>query len=165
LKLKCLREDVLGKRVWRASLVFLGLAALLVTAFTLEADLGFPAATTLRIATAAACLVFIYQIGEKAFPGERWPRVALAFALMVNVGVFFTPLVERPPSRGELMLFALPDTIVVLVAWLAALLSTGPAADDHQRAVRQQLILGLIIAVAVCATLFSLILIQPQSRP
>jgi Na+-translocating ferredoxin:NAD+ oxidoreductase RnfA subunit len=162
--LKCSWEDALSNRVWRVILVFLGLVALLVMAFTLEADLGFPAATTLRIATAAACLVFIYQIGGKAFPGERWPRIALAFAVIVNVGVFFTPLVDRPPSRGELMLFALPDTIVVLVAWLTALLSTGPAADDHQRAVRQQLILGLVIAVAVCATLFSLILIQPQSH-
>jgi len=63
------------------------------------------------------------------------------------------------------MVFALPDAIVVLVAWLAALLSTGPAADDHQRAVRQQVILGLILAVAICATLFSLILIAPHSRP
>jgi len=53
------------------------------------------------------------------------------------------------------MLFALPDAIILLLARLA----TFSADDDHRRAQRQMLILGLIVAVVFCAILYSLLLL------
>ena len=41
----------------------LGIVVVLVIGFTLEDEVGIPVATTLRIATAAICLLFIYKIG------------------------------------------------------------------------------------------------------
>jgi hypothetical protein len=117
-----LGEGELGLRLRQAGLALLGIAAFVITAFALEDYLGLPSATTLRIATAAACLIFIYNVGTHDFPGARWPRVALLVALLADVAIFFTPLVDRPPSRGELMLFALPDLVIFLLAWLVSLL-------------------------------------------
>ena len=55
------------------------------------------------------------------------------------------------------MIFALPDAIIVL----AVLSATYSVTNVHQRAVRQQMILGLILAVAFCAVILSLTLIGP----
>lgn len=134
-----------------------------MTGFTLEDEVGIPFASTFRVGCAAACLLFIYKLGTD-YPGERWPRFSLWIALIVNIGIFFTPLVDRPASRGELMLFALPDAIVVLVALLVERCVSYPVADVHQRAVRQQIILGLVLAIAFCAILFTLVLIAPDKR-
>ncbi len=133
----------------------LGIVVVLVIGFTLEDEVGIPVATTLRIATAAICLLFIYKIGLD-YPGERWPRISLWIALVVNVAVFFTPLVDRPPSRGELMLFALPDAVVVMTARIASY----RVADVHQRANRQLMILGLSVAVLSCVGVLGLTWMQ-----
>ena len=142
----------------------LGIVALLVIGITLEDEAGIPLAMTVRIAGASICLLFIYRLGRD-FPGEQWPRIGFWISLVVNIGIFFTPLVDRPISRGELMLFALPDAIVVLVAMSVERMVSYPAVDVHQRAVRQQIILGLVLAIAFCAILFTLVLIDPRTGP
>ena len=54
------------------------------------------------------------------------------------------------------MLFALPDAVILLAARIASY----QVVDEHQRAMRQQMILALIVAVAFCATLFGLALME-----
>lgn len=147
-------------RLAKAGVALVGIAAFLVIGFFLENDLGVPFYTTYRIGCAAVCLFLIFQFGAD-YPGERWPRVALVIALLVNVGIFFTPLVEGHASRGEIMLFLAPDAVVVL----AARTVSYPVVDDHQRAVRGQLIVGSILAAALCAILFSLVLLSPHTDP
>jgi FtsH-binding integral membrane protein len=148
----------LGSTLRRVSLALLGVVAFVIISIALEDEIGLPFNTTYRVVCAAMCLVFIFKLGLD-YRGERWPRASFWVALLVNVGLFFTPLVNRPASRGELMLFALPDAIVVLAARIASY----PVADEHQRAMRQQMILGLIVAVAFCATLFALMLMEPHT--
>jgi hypothetical protein len=143
------REAVL----WAASLLLL-----LIVGFTLEDDAGIPFDTTFRIACVGFCQFFIYKLRAE-YPAERWPRIGFWLCLIVNIAVFFTPLVDRSSSRGELMLFALPDAIVVLTA----LIASYPVTDVHQRAMRQQMILGLVVAIAFCAVLFTLTLIDPHT--
>jgi Na+-translocating ferredoxin:NAD+ oxidoreductase RnfA subunit len=147
----------------RLGLTFLGIFTFVAIAIGLESEVGIPFATTFRVACAAICLGFIWSLGRD-FPRERWPRISLWVALLVNIVIFWTPLVNRPASRGELMLFALPDAIIVLVILLAERIVTYPAVDDHQRAIRQQIILGLVLAVAICAILFTLVLLAPRTR-
>jgi len=133
----------------------LALVALLVVGFALEDAVGIPFDTTYRVACAAMCLFFIYRLGLE-FPGQRWPRTSLGIALLINVGIFFTPLVDGPTSRGELMLFALPDAVVVLAASIASYRVN----DVHQRATWQTMILGLIVALVFCVGLFAVTLTQ-----
>lgn len=133
----------------------LSVLALLVVGFVLEDVAGIPFDTTYRVACAAMCLLFIYKLALE-FPGQHWPRTSLLIALLINVGIFFTPLVNRPTSRGELMLFALPDAVVVLAASIACY----RANDVHQRATRQTMILGLVVAFVFCVGLFAVTLTQ-----
>ncbi len=133
-----------------------GVIGAVLIGVALENDLGIPFATTYRVACAVACLTFIVKLG-KDYPSARWPRVAFCVSLFINVLLFLTPVVDRPASRGELMIFALPDAIIVLVA----LIVSYKLVDVHQRAIRQNMILGLIVAVVFCALLFSLILVNP----
>jgi len=53
----------------------------------------------------------------------------------------------------------LPDAVI----FMAARTWTYPVTDVHQRAVRQQLIIGLILAIAVCAIFMSILLIPPHT--
>lgn len=153
-----------GEAVARASkrreavLWVLSLLGLIVIGIMLEDDVGIPFATTLRVACVGFCQFFIYKLGAD-YPGEQWPRVSFWAALAVSIAIFFTPLVDRPASRGELMLFAPPDAILTLTARIASY----PVADDHQRAMRQQMILGLIVAIAFCVILFGLTLVEKQT--
>jgi hypothetical protein len=142
-------------RLWHVSLALLGIVALVIISFLLEDEIGVPVDTSYRIICAAACLIFIYKLGAD-YPGERWPQISLWVALLVNVAIFFTPLVNRHASRGEVMLFALPDAVVVLVAVIASY----RAVDIHQRATRQTMILGLIVALVFCVGLFAITLAQ-----
>jgi undecaprenyl pyrophosphate phosphatase UppP len=148
----------LGPRQRRLSLALLGTIAFVIIGIALKSQIGLPLDTTYRVACAAICLAFIFKLGSD-YHGERWPRTSLWIALLLNVGLFFTPLVNRPASRGELMLFALPDAIIVLAARIASY----SVVDEHQRAMRQQMILGLIVAVSFCAILFALALIEPHT--
>lgn len=143
----------LRSRLGRAILALGGIFAFVAVAILLEDDMGLPFDTTYRVACAAACLALIVKLARD-YPGERWPRISLGFALLVNVAIFFTPLVDRPTSRGELMIFALPDAIVVLVARLVSY----RVVDVDQRAMRMHIIFGLVVAVVFCSTLFALVL-------
>jgi hypothetical protein len=78
--------------------------------------------------------------------------------MLVNAGIFFTPLVDGPASRGEIMLFAAPDAVIVL----AVRTVTISAVDEHQRAVRGQLIVGLVLAAALCAIFLASALVSPR---
>ncbi|MCW6536292.1 hypothetical protein [Sphingomonas lycopersici] len=130
------------------------IAMVLTIAITLENKIGIPIALTLRIICASVCLYVMYKIGSD-YPGQKWPRVALALAVVFNFAMFFSPLAKLPASKGDIMFFAVPDAVI----FLAARTFTYPAFDTHQRAVRQQLIVGFILALAVCAILMSILLI------
>jgi hypothetical protein len=136
----------------------LGIGAFVLIASALQQEVGVPFDTTYRVMCAAACLIFIWNL-RSYYPGEGWPRVGLWIALFVNVSLFFTPLFHRPSSRGELMLFALPDAIVLLIARIASY----HVADTHQRAMRMHMIFGLVIAVTFCTVLFALALNEPST--
>ncbi len=115
-----------------------------------------PFAVTFRVGCAGGCLIFIYMIGSD-YPGERWPRIALFIALLFNVGMFFSPLAGFPASKGDILFFGVPDLVILL----AARAFSYPVADAHRRAVRQQLFVGLILALAFCAMILSILLFHP----
>ena len=142
----------------RSCLALLGTIAFAVVSISLATQAGIPFDTSYRVACATMCLVFIFKLGSD-YPESRWPRISFWIAFAVNIGLFFTPLVDRQASRGEVMLFALPDAIIVLVA----LIISYPVLDEHQRAMRQQMVLGLVVAVAFCALLFALTLMGPHA--
>ena len=152
------RKFSFKSRLVRLGLALLGIAGFVAVGSVLENEAGIPFDTTYRVACAAACLLFIKKL-RLDYPEETWPWASLWIALLVNVGIFFTPLVDRPSSRGELMLFALPDAVVVLVARIASYRVT----DVHQRAARQTMILGLVVALVFCVGLFALTLAEPHT--
>ncbi len=138
-----------GARVKKLGLILLGIIAFVIVAAVLDAG-GIPFDLTYRVACAGVCLWFIHTL--KIDPPEAgWRRIGLGSAAVVNVALFFTPVVDRPSSRGELMLFAIPDLVVVLAARIATLRPV----DVEQRAKRIQLIACLVIAGAVCAGLLA----------
>ncbi len=141
----------------RLGLALGGIIGAIAIGIALEKDLGIPFDTSYRVACAIACLAFVFKL-QRDYPTEKWPKAGLLGAGIINISLFFTPLVSRPASRGELMIFALPDAIVVL----AALIAFYKVETVHQRAVRQQMVLGLIIALGFSAVMFTLILIGPQ---
>ena len=141
----------MGSKFQRAGLVLLGAVSFVIIGAALEYETGFPVDTTFRLGCAAICLAFILKLGRD-YPGERWPRISFWLALLVNLGLFLTPLVDRPASRGEIMLFALPDTAIVLMARIVSY----PAVNEYQRAMRQQMILGMIAAVVSFSVLYAL---------
>lgn len=141
--------------------VLLGIVFCLTFGIVLENETGFPFYSTYRIVCAGMCLGLMAKVSSE-YPGERWPWVALSIALATNIVFFFTPLFDRPASRGEIMLFALPDVAI----FMAARVVSFPVTDDHQRAVRQQLIVGVMLAIAFSTILLSTALIPArQDRP
>lgn len=144
--------------LWRFYLALLGIVAFLTLAIGLDHYTGVLFAFTFHVACASACLFFIAKIGLD-YPGERWPRIALVIALLVNIGLFFSPLRHLPASKGDILLFRAPDAAIMLATRTFSYRVT----NDHQRAVRQQMILGLILASALCAALLSLVLIHPHT--
>jgi len=131
----------------KVGLVLLGVIVFVIVALVLDAG-GIPFDLTYRVACAGACLWFIHTLRIDP-PEAGWRRIGLGLAALVNVALFFTPVVDRPSSRGELMIFAIPDLVVVLAVRIAALRPV----DVDQRARRVQLIACLVIASAVCAGL------------
>ena len=136
-------------RLARVALSLVGIVAFVAAALVLQEEVGIPFDTTFRVVCAGACLFFIARFARES-PGERWIWVGFWISAVVDVAMFFTPVLQGPVSRGEIMLFGFPDAIVLLIARLA----TYEAADAHRRAVRQQLVLGLILGLAFCALLF-----------
>lgn len=143
----------------RLALAFGCVIGAVAIGIALENDAGIPVDTSYRVGCAFACLVFIFKL-QRDYPTERWPKLGLIGSTLLNLLIFFTPLVARPASRGELMLFASPDAIVVLTA----LIASYKVETVHQRAVRQQMIFGLIVALGFSAVIFTLILIGPHPQ-
>lgn len=148
-------DCVLKTRLLNLLLALSGIAAFFVLGVTLEREFGIKLDTTYRLGCAGICLTLLAYLAAQ-YRGERWPWIAFALALLVNLGLFLTPLFDRPASRGEIMLFAFPDTILFLTARIA----TYRVADVHQRAMRQQMALALLLAVAFGGILFFLMLIR-----
>ena len=95
-------------------------------------------------------------LAEVDFPGEKWPQRVFWVSLLVNIGVLFSPLVDRPASRGELALFLLPDGFVVLIAMIAHNQALA-------RSVRAQLIATVVVFTAACAALLALVILQSSA--
>jgi hypothetical protein len=150
-----------GSRLRRTSLLLFGVGFLILFGMLLQSEFGLPFDTTYRVACAAMCIVFIYGLNSE-YPGEKWIGVAAIISIIANIALFCTPLVDQPTSRGEVMFFALPDAAIVLGVRIASYRVT----NDHQRAMRQQMILGFIVAVAFGAVILGLTLVAPRSaRP
>lgn len=145
----------------RLGAALLGLIVFVTLAITLQEKLAIPFAWTFRVACAGACLVFIGKVGSE-YPGERWPRIAILIALMFNVGFFFSPLAHLPASKGDILLFGLPDAAILLTARIISYRLT----DVHRRAVRQQMIFGLVLALAFYAIILTMMFIPaaPHSK-
>ena len=149
---------MLSSRLLRLCIVFLGIIAFVLIAVELEGHLGIPVAFTFRVACASACLFLIAKLGAD-YPGERWPQISFVMALLFNIALFFSPLSKFPASKGDILFFGMPDAAIVL----AARIVTYRVADDHQRAVRQQMILGLILSLAFCAIVLSIMFIPDRT--
>ena len=145
-------------RLLRGCLFLLGIVAIIALSIVLESKAGIPFKTTYRVACAIGCLIFLANIGSD-YPGERWPRIALLVALLFNIALFFSPFARLPESKGDLLFFAAPDAAIMLVARIA----TYRVTDVHQRAVRQQMILGLFVALVLCAILGALMFDPPHT--
>jgi len=126
----------------------LGIIAFVAIAFALDSTLGIPVDTTIHAAIGIACVGVMAMIGWSDYPDEKWPRVAVLIALVINAGLFlFSPLTHHPASEADMGFFGAPDGVV----WLTSRTVSYPVADAHQRAVRQQLIVGLILSLPFCA--------------
>lgn len=150
----------MGMRFRIGCLTLLGVAGFVAFGITLETACGIPFDLTYRIACAVACLVMMVKIGADQGK-ERWFRVSLFIALVFNASLFLTPILHRPASRGEIMIFALPDAAVFFFGQAIGY----PTGDEHQRAVRQQLFVGSLLAFAVAALLLAASFIPDRSRP
>lgn len=125
-------------------LALIGVVIFVALSIALDNYVGIPFDTSYRIACASGCLLYIIKLGLD-HPGEKWPWVGFSIALLLSISLFFTPLLDRPASRGEIVLFALPDAIILLGARIA----TYPVNnDDDRRIIHQRLILALVIALA-----------------
>lgn len=137
-------------RGWRG----LGVGLVAVSAFLCASLIlrGFavPFDTSYRVACAAVSSALVYWL-RFDLPDEQWPRQAFWISLLVNIGILFSPLVDRPASRGELVLFLLPDGLVVLIAMIAHNQSLA-------RSVRTQLIATVVVFTAACAALLAFVI-------
>lgn len=155
-----LRLDSIWPRTTRgrALLLAVGLPAFVMLMIFFENNLGISSDTTLRVLCAVIAPIVIYPCLTD--PDSPWMRFGLILAIAINVGILFTPLVDRPTaSRGEFFLFAFPSLVVLLSARVASF----QVLTVRDRAVRQQLILGLIVSVLACVTLFIFTIAQARS--
>lgn len=143
----------------RAAIGLGGVATFVAFGIFLEEQAGVSFWTTYRIACAAVPLWFFAKIAQD-YAGERWPRRALLVAATFNIALLVSPFSQTPATKGDLLFFGLPDAIIFMIARVI----TYKATDLHGRAVRQQLIAGVVLALAVCAILFATLLI-PDAQP
>ena len=143
----------------KTTLALLGVAVFVAAGITLENQAGVPFTTTYRAACVGICVAFFAQI-TRDYPGQRWPWISLAMALLIDIGMFLTPIFDRPASRGEILMFALPNATIFLFARALSY----PIDDVHQRAVRQQLIVGAILAAAFSALVLAIGFVPDPSR-
>ncbi|KTT69185.1 hypothetical protein [Sphingomonas endophytica] len=143
----------------RVFFAFLGIAAFDALGITLENVARIPFDTTYKITCAGVCLLFVAKCIQE-YPDQRWPRIAFGLAAAINMLLLVTILADEPASRGEIVLFALPDVAIVMA--LRAI--SYPVSNEHERAVRQQLIVGAILAAFVSLLLLGTAFI-PDRRP
>ncbi len=153
------RTSSFGKRRLHLLAALFGIMAFVAFGVELQNRFGIPFDTTYRIACAGACLAFIAKLGWDS-PDERWPWIGLGLAAIVNIALFLTPILDRPASRGEIMIFALPDLVVVMAVRIRAYRVT----NDHQRAMRQQMVMALVLAVAIGALVIASTLVPDHPR-
>lgn len=143
-------------RLWRLGLCVLGIAMLVTTGILLEEYAGIPFAITYRLACTGACMWLLIGFASD-YPGERWPWIATAMTALVDVGLIVTVLRPLPASKGDLILVSLPAAIIFLFARIV----NYDAPDLHRRAVRQQMILALVLAIAFAGIFFGLVVMIP----
>lgn len=149
----------MAKYFSRLGLALIGIVGFAAAGIALGNDAGVPFSTLYRVTCAGLCLGFIWKL-RRDYPDDRWPQVSFWIGLGVNAAIFITPLLDRPASRGEIMLFALPDAMIVLGTRIASY----HVSDDHQRATRQMMILGVVVAAISCSILYAVILWRPDNR-
>ena len=142
-----------------AGLWLFGLIGFLIVGMYLEDTFGLPFGFSVRLASIAFCQWCFWRL-RSDYPDDWWSKSVFWSALVLNILVLLSPLTDRQPSRGELMVFALPDAIL----FLAVRTVTYKVADVHQRAVRQQLVLGLILALAFYGVILTVMLLDPAAR-
>ncbi len=140
------------------ALVLLGIVAGVAVGMWLQDRWGIAFDLTYRIVCALACIELMRRVA-RGYDGERWPWVALFVAAVVNVALLFSPIFDRPASRGEILFFAGPDVVI----FLAARVRSYRVPDLQARAVRQQLIVGLVLALLFTALILSMALL-PDHR-
>lgn len=150
----------MGDRFFKLAMMLIGLGIWVASAMTLENVTGISVDTTYKVTCAIVCVGFMAHVATN-YPGERWPWIAVAVACLFNAGLFFTPVLGHPASRGEIMLFALPDVSIFTLARAV----TYPAEDVHERAVRQQIFMGLFFAVALGAIILATGFIPDRREP
>ena len=128
------------------------LIMLTIMGLGMAAGLSFD--TAYRVTCAVGCVLFVATLASDN-SAALWPWFGAGASAVINAGLFLTPIVNRPTSRGEIMLFALPDSIAVLCARLAWF----PVSSDHDRAQRQMVIFGAVVAVVFCGALYSAVLL------
>lgn len=127
---------------------FVGFVTFMIVSFGLESIFGIAWDTSFRVGCMLVGLGLATAVcGDHR--RERWFVAGMAVATIANVAIFLTPLVERPTSRGELMIFLGPTVIVLL---LARLLSY-PVRDARSNANRLLLVLSLVTASILYATM------------
>ena len=144
-------------RLLRVCLAFSGIAAFVAFSVTLENEVGIPFKTTYRVACAVACLALMAKVGSE-YRWAQWSRIAVWLAILFNAGLFFSPLAQLPAPKGDLLFFGAPDAAIML----AARIGSYEVTDDHQRAIRQQMIVGLILALAFCAIILAMMFIPSR---
>lgn len=140
----------MGSRFFKLVMMLIGVGIWLASAMTLENVTGISVDTTYKVTCAIVCVGFMAHVAAN-YPSERWPWMAVAVACLFNAGLFFTPVLGHPASRGEIMFFAFPDVSIFTLARAV----TYPAKDVHERAVRQQIFMGLFFAVALSAIILA----------
>lgn len=154
------QTSTLKTRLLHVCLALIGIAVFDTLAIMLENRVGVPFKTTFRLACAVGCLTLIARMIADE-PDAHWLRFAFCGALVSNLAMFFSPLAALPASKGDLLFFAAPDAAILF----GARAFTYPVTDDHQRAVRQQLIMGFILALAVSALILSIMFVpDPAAR-
>jgi hypothetical protein len=141
---------------WRnIAIVSFGLLAFLVVSIAMDEYGLLPWDFSYRVGCAGMCLAVLAKFAME-LPEERWPWWSFWAALVANIGLFFTPIMDRAASRGELLIFALPDAVI----WLTFGIASTPPIDLAARVTRQYMMLGLVVAILMGTILFAFALFE-----
>lgn len=145
----------MGRYFTKLILVLLGIIAFALISAALKNLINLSNDQSYRLLCIAISLFMMWAY-RKTFPKIRYFWISFWIALIVNFAIFLTPLVERSASRGEVLLFALPNSII----FLTALTLSYSVVDDRSRAMRQYMLLGIIVAILFSMILYASILIN-----